>query len=81
MIVNAEKVRVTYRSAVAVTSATLHYTTDSGLRSKRAWQSMPAEIADGLIIAPKPPANANTWFISLTDAQGGMTTTAVQFQP
>ncbi len=81
LTINAENVRLVYSSAVAVTSATLHYTTDSGLRSKRAWQSSPAHVGDGLITAPRPPAAANTWFIALTDALGGMTTTAVQFQP
>jgi len=80
-IVNADNVRVAYSSAVAVTSAMLHYTTDSGLRSKRGWQSTPAQVGASEITAPRPPADANTWFIALTDAQGGMTTTAVQFQP
>lgn len=65
----------------AVVSATLHFTTDTGLRSKRAWQSRPATVEAGRVRAPRPPAEANTWFIALTDAQGGMTTSAIQFQP
>jgi len=81
LTVNADSVRLAYSSAVTVASAHLHYTTDSGLRSKRVWQTIPAQVGARVIIAPRPPADANTWFIALTDAQGGMTTTAVQFQP
>lgn len=81
LTVSADNVRLAYRSAVTVTSAHLHYTTDSGPRSKRVWQSRPAQVGASEITAPWLPADANTWFIALTDAQGGMTTTAVQFQP
>jgi dienelactone hydrolase len=74
------QVCLTFRSATRVTSSTLHYTTDVGLRSDRIWRTLPAEVGDGKITAPKPPADANTWFISLTDEHGAMITTAVQFQ-
>jgi dienelactone hydrolase len=74
-------VRVPFNSAAKVTAAQLHFTADSGLRSKRTWKSEPAEIGDGVITAPKPPAEANTWFLSLTDERGAMVTTTVQFQP
>lgn len=74
-------------------SAELHYTTDEGLRSKRKWISVPATIsATGLlssgmsfktpatITAPKPPANANTWYLTITDERDAMVSTTVQFQ-
>jgi dienelactone hydrolase len=76
-----DKVLLPFTSAVSLKSATLHYTTDTGLRSKRTWKSIPAEIASDTITAPKPPADANTWFISLTDERDAMVTSAVQFQP
>jgi hypothetical protein len=73
--------------------AEVHYTSDGGPRSGRQWKSLPAEIKpDGLlasgrsfnvtakIIAPKPPPEANTWFISITDERDAMVTTPVQFQ-
>ncbi len=76
-----DKVHLAYTSAVPLKSAALHYTADSGLRSKRIWKSLPAEIADTLVTAPKPPREANTWFIALTDRRDAMVTSPVQFQP
>jgi len=73
-------IRLPFTSAVPLKSAALHYTTDTGLRSKRMWKTIAAEIADGVVTTPEPPADANTWFIALTDGRGAMVTTAVQFQ-
>ncbi|MEZ5386871.1 MAG: prolyl oligopeptidase family serine peptidase [Prosthecobacter sp.] len=77
-----------------LTKAELHYTVDNGLRSKRRWVAVPASIGPGLldmnggitlqtnqITAPKPPADANTWFITVTDERGAMVSTPVQFSP
>jgi dienelactone hydrolase len=72
-------VEVTCESATTLETAALHYTTDTGLRSKRTWQSLPATIAGTTITAPRPPADANTWFVSVTDDRGAMVTTPVQF--
>ena len=77
--IDGDQVRGTFTSAVPLKEAALHFTTDTGLRSKRTWQSSPATIADGVITAARPPADANTWFISLTDERGAMVTTPVQF--
>ncbi|MDZ4289761.1 MAG: PhoPQ-activated protein PqaA family protein, partial [Prosthecobacter sp.] len=79
--IKGDQVRVSFRSAVPIKAAELHYTTDTGLRSGRAWKSSPAQISDGIITAPKPPVEANTWFMSLTDERGAMVTTTIQFQP
>ena len=79
--IEGEKTTLTFTSAVPLKDAQLHYTTDTGLRSKRAWMALPATISSHMITAPKPPADANTWFISLTDERGAMVTTPVQFQP
>lgn len=78
---DGDKIRVPYTSAVPLKSAALHFTTDAGLRSKRTWQNLPAQIDDAAVTAPKPPADANTWFIALTDQRDAMVTTPVQFQP
>ena len=75
-----DSVRLPFKSAVPLKSATLHYTTDTGLRSKREWQERPAKIEGDQIVAPKPPAEANTWFLSLTDERDAMVTTDVQFK-
>ena len=78
-------------SHVALKKAELHYTTDAGLRSKREWKSMAAKITllsnEGSatltprysITAPRPPADANTWFLSVTDDRDAMVTSDVQF--
>ena len=74
-------VRVPFTSAVPLKSALVHYTTDAGLRSARTWKQIAATIERDHVAAPKPPADANTWFVSLTDERGAMVTTPVQFQP
>jgi len=79
--IEGEKTTLSFNSAVPVKDAQLHYTTDTGLRSARKWKALPATIAGTTITAPKPPADANTWFISLTDELGAMVTTSVQFAP
>ncbi len=76
-----DTVELVLASGTTVVAATLHFTTDTGLRSKRVWQSIPATIRDGRVSAPRPRAEVTTWFVALTDAQGSMTTTTIQFQP
>jgi dienelactone hydrolase len=78
-VIEVGRVRLPVTSVTAIKEAVLHYTTDTGLRSKRKWQSVPAEIGAGVVTAPCPPADANTWFISLTDERGAMVTSSVQF--
>jgi dienelactone hydrolase len=73
------QVRVTCTAATTLKEAALHFTTDTGPRSKRTWQSLPATIESGSITSPRPPDEANTWFLSVTDERGAMVTTAVQF--
>jgi dienelactone hydrolase len=60
----------------SLSTAQLHYTAETGIRSKREWVSLPAKIEGRLIIAPRPPGAANTWFVSVTDERGAMVTTA-----
>ncbi|MDF1815235.1 MAG: acetylxylan esterase [Verrucomicrobiales bacterium] len=69
-------------------SAELLYTTDSGPRSGRNWQTVPAKVArsekvDGktkvTVTSPLPPGDANTWLITVTDNRDAMLSTEVQF--
>jgi len=76
---------------VPVKKADLIFTTDTGLRSKRQWKTLPAKITllnnEGSatltphysITAPRPPSDANTWLLSVTDDRDAMVTTDVQF--
>jgi dienelactone hydrolase len=79
--VDGDLVRMHLRSATALASAALHYTPDAGPRSKRAWKSLPARIEAGVVVAPRPPPEANTWFIGVTDDRGAMVSSTVQFAP
>lgn len=74
------QVSVSFETPVPITSATLHYTTDSGLRSKREWQKREAAVGEGVITVEAPPEDANTWFITATDERDAMISTTVQFQ-
>ncbi|HEY2411278.1 MAG TPA: PhoPQ-activated protein PqaA family protein [Pirellulaceae bacterium] len=81
LTIRKDKVELTYTSVVPLKSAALHYTTDNGPRSGRAWQSLAAEITKDAVIAPQPPTDANTWFIALTDDRGAMVTSSIRFRP
>ena len=71
------EVRVVCKSATALKKAVLHYTTDGGLRSRREWKSVPAAVKDSVVTAPAPPADANTWFLTVTDERDAMVSTVV----
>ncbi|MCX6854274.1 MAG: prolyl oligopeptidase family serine peptidase [Verrucomicrobia bacterium] len=74
------KVEVICKTVTELKSAAMNYTTDKGPRSKRKWTTAPATISGDVVTASMPPANANTWFISITDERGAMVTTPVQFK-
>lgn len=80
-VVEGDHIRVTCTTQTALKKAELHYTTDTGLRSKRQWKSLPATIAGTTITTPKPPADANTWYISVTDERDAMVSTIVTIVP
>jgi dienelactone hydrolase len=92
--IEGEDVRLTVKTVApgGLKKAALHYTTDTGLRSKRQWTTVEAAVAvpvfenEGLrlqvqeVRAPRPPAGANTWFMTVTDDRDAMVSTEVQFQ-
>jgi cephalosporin-C deacetylase-like acetyl esterase len=78
-VVSGEQVTVACESKVPLKKAEINYTTDTGLRSKREWKSAPATISGNTITAPKPPAEANTWFITVSDERNAMVSTVVEF--
>lgn len=79
--IEGDKITLSYTGGAALKEAKLHYTTDTGVRAKRTWKSVDATISAGTVTAPKPPAESNTWFLTLTDERGAMVSTTVQFQP
>ena len=79
--IQGEQVVVSCSSSVPLKEAKLNYTTDSGLRSKRKWIILPATIQGGTITAAKPPAGANSWYVSILDQRGAMVSTEVVLEP
>ena len=83
LALQGRSVAVQCKSRLPITSAQLHYTTDSGLQSKRKWQAIPAEYLKSTIDADEihadVPAKARAWLLSVTDSRGAMVTTPVQF--
>ena len=75
--IKGDQVIVTCEALAALKKAELNYTTDMGLRSKRKWITVPATINGNAITAPKPAAEANTWFITITDERDAMVSTEV----
>lgn len=73
-------VTVSVESPVPVTAATLQYTTDEGLRADRKWQAIEATVSGSTITAGPLPADANTWFVFLTDERGAKVSSDVRFR-
>lgn len=69
-----------FSAETKLVSAELHYTTATGLRKDREWQSIPAEVSEGKAVAKGLPTDANTWLMTLTDDRGAMVTTAAGFR-
>lgn len=75
--IKGDNVEVTCQTSTALKGAKLNYTTDTGLRSKRKWTIVPATINGNVVTAPKPPADANTWYLTITDERDAMVSTIV----
>lgn len=73
-------VSVPFQSANEIVSAELHYTTESGLRSKRKWETVDCQIANGVAFAKGLPAEANTWIITLTDTRNALVSSEVSIR-
>jgi dienelactone hydrolase len=71
--VNGRKVAAKVKSALPIQDATLHYTVDEGPRAKRQWQNLPLVVEGAEVWGSVPPPNATTWFITVTDERGAMT--------
>lgn len=78
--IKGESVVAQVQSPVKLKQAEFHWTTDSGILSKRTWQTIPASIEDqNRIVAQKPVDGTTIWFVSATDERGEMTSSEVIF--
>ncbi len=50
--------------------AEFHFTTDSGPWQKRNWQTVPAQVADGVVTAKLPAGRPLVCYLSVTDSRG-----------
>jgi dienelactone hydrolase len=80
-VIEGDQVRVMCDSQTPLKAAALHYTTGDGLRSQRTWKSLDGTIAGRLVTTPRPPADANTWFVSVSDERDAMVSTRVVLTP
>jgi len=80
MTVQETTVTAPFQSETPLVKAELHYTSESGLRSGRKWETIPAKIEDGKATAQGLPADANTWLMTLTDSRNAMVSSEVGFR-
>jgi dienelactone hydrolase len=76
---NGTRVTVPFESAVPLTRAQIHYTTDTGPLVERRWQSVDATVDQATIVATHP-SDATIWFLSATDSRNAMLSTEVVFE-
>lgn len=79
--VMGNQIKVSFKSSTVLKKAELNYTTDTGLRSNRNWTTVPAQIQGDEVIAPRPPQEANTWFVSVFDERDARASSEVIFSP
>jgi dienelactone hydrolase len=77
-LINNE-VRAPVRAGKSLSSAALHYTTETGPINQRQWQTVPARVADSRILAPVPPPQATLWFLTVTDERGAVVSSELVF--
>lgn len=70
MRLSGERVTTKVTAPVPVTKAEFHFTTDSGPWQKRNWQTVPAELKDGVVTAPLPAGRPLVCYLSVTDSRG-----------
>ncbi|SMP72283.1 PhoPQ-activated pathogenicity-related protein [Neorhodopirellula lusitana] len=73
-------VTVPYQSDTKIVQSELHFTTETGLRSKRKWEKVDCGISDGKVQAVGLPPEAITWLVTLTDDRGALVSTEVGFR-
>jgi hypothetical protein len=67
------------KTQTKLVSAQMHYTTDTGKNEKRKWVSVDASLDGDTIIAPLPPEDVQTWFITVVDERPAMVSSVFLF--
>jgi dienelactone hydrolase len=64
-----------FTSAMPITEAALHYTTDGGVWKDRIWQTLPARTEDGKVAATLPTDKGIVYFLTIKDKRGAIVST------
>lgn len=78
--VTGNLIMATVEAELKITAAAVHFTVEEGLRSKRAWKTIPATVTNGIAMAEGLPEAANTWIMTVTDERGTLSSSVVQFR-
>ncbi|WP_145072674.1 alpha/beta hydrolase family protein [Aureliella helgolandensis] len=73
-------VTVPFQSETKIIRSALLFTTDTGLRSDREWETVEGEVGDGKVTVAGLPLEANTWLVTLVDERGALVSTEVGFR-
>jgi S-formylglutathione hydrolase FrmB len=76
---NGETMKASVAGETRLASAEIHHTSDDTPSPDREWQSAPAVLADDMIHAPAPPADAKIWFFTGTDTLGAVVSSPLVF--
>ena len=78
-VLTGNAVKASVDAKTGLTSASFHYTTDTGTMNQRTWLTRPARIEKGAIIADPPPAGATIWFLTVKDERGAVVSSELVF--
>ncbi|MHC4534859.1 MAG: alpha/beta hydrolase family protein [Planctomycetota bacterium] len=74
-----EEVHATFRSETNLTSANLHYTTETMPINKLKWEKISARVDGKHIISTAPPDEATIWFLTVRDSRGAVVSSELIF--
>lgn len=76
--VRAEQVELQYDTA-SVASAAIHWAVDDKAINAHAWKTTEAIVKEDIILAPKPPANAKLWYMTVKTDDGSLVSSEIVF--
>jgi hypothetical protein len=72
---DGDTVSVEVGGDVPIERADLHFTTDAGAWNQRVWNSQPALLVDGSVVAKLPQTESIVYFLTITDQRGAVVST------
>lgn len=75
MKTRGNRVEAAFQAKSPIVSGQLQYTSDRGRWAERRWESVPADIKDGVVRAELPAARPLVYFLSIIDERGALVST------